>query len=234
MAQSVSDCLKIMRLALGKRNKNDPDTSDTVFLQYLNDFMQLTMSDDFKLFELFGTLQFPIDSSVVDGVYTFNDVGATDDFTNISQEGFISLTDPETESLSWNRLNITQDPSSFYGKWGVNNYSILTPGYPEDMLYYGNEMVFRTIPDKSYKVYIFGYKILPRLSEEDDDGEAINLPHDYYIRYIAYGSALNFARDYRFSAEDTSRLESIFAKERVTLMKRTHNQIKTSRALPRF
>ena len=55
MAQFVSDCLRIMRLAIGRRNENDPDSSDTTLRKYLNDFVSLTMSDDVKLFEQYGS-----------------------------------------------------------------------------------------------------------------------------------------------------------------------------------
>ena len=85
-----------MRLAIGRRNENDPDSDDTTLRQYINDFVSMTMSDDVKLFEQYGSLEFTIDED--SDVYTFNDVGADSNFTNISVEGFITLKDPEDES----------------------------------------------------------------------------------------------------------------------------------------
>jgi len=123
----VSDVLDIMRLAIGRRNANDPDSSDVILLKYLNDFVSLTMSDDIKLFEQFGTLTFTIDESNTTGVYTFNDVGADTDFVNISSESFISLLDPVNNSVSWNRLPIYQDPGEFFSIWGINNEEIFIP-----------------------------------------------------------------------------------------------------------
>ena len=164
MTQLVSDCLRTFRLAIGRRNENDPDSNDSTLLTYINDFASLTMSDDVKLFEQFGTLSFTIDETNTTGVYTFNDVGAGTNFTNISQEGFISLLDPPDESISWNQLWIYQDPGQFYSTWGINNTDVLIPGYPTEMLYYGDEMVFRTIPDTSYLVQIYGYKIVPEFA----------------------------------------------------------------------
>ena len=227
MAQ-VSDCLRIMRLAIGRRNENDSDSNDTTLRQYINDFVSMTMSDDVKLFEQFGTLEFTIDED--SDVYTFNDVGADSNFTNISVEGFITLTDPADESVSWNRLEIYQDPGKFYGYWGINNTDILIAGYPTEMLYYGTEMVFRTIPDTSYDVTIYGYK---EYAGFGDDGNPA-LPFDYWMRYIAYGAALNYARDYRFEADALNQLKVEFAHERKLLLTRTHNQAKHSRAIPRF
>lgn len=230
MAQLVSDCLRTMRLAIARRNENDPDSDDTTLFRYLNDFITLTMSDDLKVFEQFGTLTFTIDDSNTTGVYTFNDVGADTSFTNISQEAFISLTDPPDGSISWNRLWIYQDPGRFYADWGINNTDVLIPGYPTEMLYYGNEMVFRTIPNTSYQVQIYGYKIVPAFSSEGDP----EIPYDYWMRYLAYGAALNYARDYRYEGEKRAMLQADFAHERKLLLTRTHNQIKMSRALPRF
>lgn len=230
MAQFVSDCMRTMRLAIGRRNENDPDSNDNTIRQYINDFVNLTMSNDVKLFEQFGTLQFTIDETNTTGVYTFNDVGADSNFTNISQEAFITLTTPAEESISWNRLLIYQDPGLFYREWGVSNSEILTPGYPTEMLFYGNEMVFRTIPNTSYDVYIYGYKIVPTFS---DDGNP-EMPYDYWMRYIAYGAALNYARDFRYDQETKAQIAQDFAHERKLLLTRTHSQIRNSRCKPRF
>lgn len=230
MTQFVSDALRIMRLALGRRNENDPDSNDATLLQYLQDFINLTMSDDIKIFEQFGTLSFTIDESNTTGVYTFNDVGASSQFTNISQEGLISLTDPPDNSISWNRLWIYQDPGAFYAKWGINNSEVLIPGYPTDMLYYGNELVFRTIPNTSYLVQIYGYKVVPEFSEDGDPA----LPYDYWLRYLAYGAAKEYAMDYRYEDSAQTKIDRGFARQRKLLLTRTHNQIKQQRAFPRF
>jgi hypothetical protein len=193
------------------------------------------MTEDVHLFEQFGTLTFQISDANTTGVYTFNNVGATSNFSNISVEGFISLTNPPDESVSWNRLAIFMDPGVFYNIWGVNNTDVLIPGYPTQMLYYGTEMVFRTIPDTSYDVTLYGYKILePTVSPTGEStGETI-IPQDYWMRYIGYGAACNYARDYRFAQEDVARLEKSFARERKLLLTRTHNQRKVGRAQPNF
>ncbi len=230
MAQFVSDCLRTMRLALARRNPNDPDSSDTVFLQYLNDFINLTMTDDVKVFENFGTLTFVIDETSEDGVFTFEDLGIPKKFSNISQEAFISLTLPPNGSISWNQLDIYQDPGQFFYVWGVDNADVLIRGYPTMMLYYGEEFTFRTIPNTSYTVTIYGYTINNTL---DSEGDA-PIPHDYWMRYLAYGAAMNYARDYRFEGDKRQMLAQDFAHERKQLLTRTHQQIKQQRAYPRF
>lgn len=225
----VSNVLDIMRRAIGRRNENDPDSSETTLFNYLNDFISLTMSDDVKLFENFGTLIFTIDETVPSGVYTFNDVGASNDFVNLSMEAYISLLDPVNNSVSWNYLPIYQDPGEFFAIWGVNNEEILIPGYPTNMLFYGNEFTFRTIPNTSYQVYIFGYK---KINDFEDVDELI--PFDYWLRYLAYGAALNYAQDFRYEDASLEKIRRGFQRERKLMLTHTHNQIKQSRAMPRF
>lgn len=228
--RTVNECRTIMRRAIARRNENDPDATDTVLFQYIQDFIQLTMSDDLKIFEQFGTLIFDIDESNTTGVYTFNDVGASFNFVNISQEAFISLADPANNSVSWNQLWIYQDPGEFFYMWGINNDEILIPGYPTMMLYYGNEMTFRTIPNTTYQVRIYGYKEVEALSDDED----ATLPFAYWMRYVAYGAAKNYAADFNFDGEHQGRIENGFNREKKLLLTRTHNQIKQSRCFPRY
>lgn len=225
----VQDALDLMRVIVGRRNENDPDSSDQIFFKYLNDFVSLTMPNDTKLFESFGTLTFEIDESNTTGVYTFNDVGADFEFMNLSQEAFISLRDPINNSISWNWLPIYQDPGEFYAIWGINNEEILIPGYPTGMLYYGTEMVFRTIPNTAYIVKIYGYK-----KNADYPSFDSPLQFDYWLRYVAYGAAVNYARDYRYEANARNLIEASFKSERKQQLTHTHNQIKMARAMPRF
>lgn len=233
--RTVQDALDIMRIGLGRRNGNDPDSSDELFLSYLNDFVSLSMPNDTKLFESFGTLTFTIDESNTTGVYTFNDVGATQDFMNLSQEAYISLLDPVNNSVSWNQLPIYQNPGEFFAIWGINNDEILIPGYPTMMLYYGTEMTFRTIPNTSYMVKIYGYKKNADYTSPPESS-VYNLPlqFDYWLRYIAYGAMVNYARDYRYEASARQALEATFKSERKLQLTHAHNQAKMSRCMPRF
>lgn len=226
----VSDILNQMRIVLGRRNANDPDSSNNTLLNYLNQFIECNMAHDVKLFENFGTLEFTIDESNTTGVYNATDIGGTPGFTNYSQEAYISLLDPIGSSVSWNYLPIFQDPGEFYAIWGINNTDILIPGYPTNMLYYGNEFVFRTIPQTSYQIKMFGYKRI------DLDQTSLDLPIPFgdWARYLVYGAAANYARDYRYELNTKNEILKDFARERKMMLTHTHNQIKMSRAMPRF
>jgi len=226
----VSDVLRIMRQALQRRNANDPDATDAVFLRYINDFVSLTMSNDMRIAEQFGTLSFTVDENSLDGVYTFNDVAASSDFVDISSEAFISLYDPVDNSISWNELLIYYDPQQFFEMWGINNNETLIRGNPTEMLFYGNEMTFRTLPDTSYLVKIYGYKKCNDYSLEGDP----ELQFDYWLRYVAYGACVNYANDYGFDQEALDRLYKTFNRERCLMLNHTHNRIKKSRCFPQF
>lgn len=221
-----------MRKAIARRNENDPDSNDETLMQYINDFYSLTMSDDVKLFEQFGTMTFDIDETNTSGVYKFPDpaLGNSFEFVNISSEALISLTNPVNNSVSWNQLYIYQDPGEFFFRWGINNDETLIPGFPTEMLYYGDEFTFRTIPNTLYTVKIYGYK---KNLDFDNIGNE-ELPFDYWMRYLAYGAALNYAADNKFSQESTAQITTGFNRERKHLLTRTHNQIKISRCFPRF
>lgn len=236
MTRFVSDVLRIARNALGRTNENDPQASDSVLLSYLNDFVSLTMSDQIRMFEQFGTLTFTIDESNTTGVYTLDNdpttgiyIGSGTEFVSISQECYISLLDPVDNSVSWNQLPIYYDPGEFFGMWGINNDEILIPGYPTNMLFYGNEFTFRTIPNTSYLVKIYGYK---KHNDFPDANEP--LVYDRWLRYLAYGLAYNYAKDYRYEPNALAQIKANFADERNLMLTHTHNQIKMSRACPRF
>ncbi len=235
MVKTVQETIDLMRIILGRRNANDTDSSDDTMFYYLNNFITLSMPNDTKLFESFGTLSFTIDESNTTGVYTFNDVGASSEFMNISQEAYISLLDPVDNSVSWNQLPIYQNPGEFYSIWGINNDEILIPGYPTMMLYYGTELVFRTIPNTSYLIKIYGYKKNASLQTEAGVIPADDpIPFDYWFRYLAYGACVDYARDYRYEASARSMIETTFKSERKLQLTHAHNQYKMARPMPRF
>lgn len=231
MARYVSDCLRIMRLVLGRRNVNDSDSSDSVFKQYLQDFVSLHMGDDIKVFEKFGAVQFNIDDTVVDSTYSLADLNLKDTFTNISTEGFIYPTTTAGDSYSYMPLEVCLDPHQFYNNWGVENYTLLNAGMPSEMLYYNDTFVFRTIPDQEYTVILFAYRTTPEFDFDDGDPE---IPEAYWLRYIAYGAALLYMYDYRYSQEDIADLNRKHRDMRMLLAKRMHSQNKLTRGIPRY
>lgn len=229
MSRDISDVLRIMRLAIGRRNELDPDSNDSTLLQYIKDFMSLTMSDEVKIVEQWRSFTMEIDETTTDGVFTFPGASTATNFVNIIPRAMISLLSPQGESVSWYSLWVYQDPEVFYEKWGINNEDILTTGQPTDMLYYGNEFIFRTIPDTDYLVKFYGYQSVTEPSSTTEE-----LPFDYWLRFIAYGAAMEYASDYRLGEGTVRSIEKGFKKARKQLLTRTHNQTKTRRCQPRF
>ena len=191
--------------------------------------MNLTMSDEFKLFEQFRTMEFEIDETTTDGIYTFPSTDTSNAFVNLTNQALISLKDPEGSSVSWFPLDLVQDPGAFWMRWGINNEDILVTGQPTEVLYHGNQLVFRTIPDDSYIVQFFGYREIDQPTSTTDE-----LPYDYWLRFIAYGSCKAYAADYRLQENTVANIERNYKRERNLLSKRTHNQVKIQRGVPRF
>ena len=218
-----------MRLAISRRNTSDPDSDSSTLLGYINDFVSITMSNEVRLFEQFGTLTFQIDDTNETGVYTFNSLGADHEFVSLMGDAFISLTDDPGSSLSWNSLGVCLNPGDFFSYWGIDNEDLLIPGMPTEVLFYGNELTFRTIPDTEYTVTMYGYK-----KNTDFSADTNPLDFDYWLRFIAYGAAVNYAMDYRFADNVTESLKRDYAREKKLMLQHTHNQIKYSRGSPSF
>jgi hypothetical protein len=219
MSRDVGDAIAIMRRLLSRRNEFDPNADFQMMLSYLNDFIKFTMATDVNVFELQGTLEFTIDETVTDGVYTLNDVGASSDFVNITHGAFVDDQD----------LTIWQNPKTFFHKWNTFDVTELTAGMPTDMLYYGDQFTFRTIPDQEYTVRIYGYK-----ENEEFVNDSDLLPYEYWVRYVAYGAGRNYAQDFNYEQARIASIEKGYMREKKLLLTRTHNQIKKSRTIPQF
>jgi len=224
MSRQVDDCLTIMRNVLSRRNTNDPSSSDAILIRHLNDFVITAFPHITRFIELNGTLEFTINTTPADGVYTFNDVGASSDFASISLTAYVDN----------NPLNVYLNPVDFYGKWDQFTVADIPTGMPIDMLYYGNQFVFRGIPDQSYTVRIFGYTQIQEFDESTTDAGNEDLPFSYYVRYFAYGGALNFALDNNYDDERLNKIKMGFKREKKNLMARTHHQLKIGRTKPSF
>lgn len=223
MSRDVSDVLTLFRRIVARNNPNDPNANFSTMIRYINDFYAFHMNKDVHLFQLEGTLEFTIDQNSTDGVYTFNDVGAGSDFEYLTVSGFINDND----------LIIWHNPYEFYHRWQTFDVSELTPGMPTDMLFYGNELVFRTIPDQEYTVRIFGYKANVEFDEGNTAGDEA-LPFAEWVRYIAYGAARNYSMDFNYDEARINSIKAGFIREKNILMTKQHNVVKFERSIPRF
>jgi hypothetical protein len=224
VTRKVSDVLTLMRRIIG-RDSNDNQATDTLMLNYLNDFVTLKMPMSMHLANQFSTLTFNIDETT-EGVYTFNDVGATTDFMDVGTEGFIF--DPNATTSSWSTIGIYRDAESFYNRWGVNNEDTLTKGMSTEVLFYDNQFVFRTIPDKTYTVKMYGYKM-----PAEYEGTTSELQFSAWLRTLAYGSSLDYANDFNYSDEKIAKIEKNYNSERKHLLTQTHSELTKKRCIPK-
>ncbi len=227
MPRKVKDVIDIFRRITSKRNPNDPDANFDVIIRYINDFYALHMNQDVHLFKIEGTLKFVIANkteTVNDGVITFNEiVGQSSAFEYLTVSGYVDNND----------LVIWHNPKEFFDRWQEFDTTLLTAGMPTDMLFYGNELIFRTVPDKAYTIRIFGYK-RNTIFEETGDNVSQELPFDEWVRYIAYGAARNYAQDFNFDEERKASIKAGFMREKGILQAREHNVRKYERSIPRF
>lgn len=225
VTRTVSDVLTIMRRAIS-RSANDSQATDDVLLRYINDFIALKAPLSMKLANQFSTLTFTIDGTT-EGIYTFNDLGADTNFVDVGTEAFIY--DPNATTSNWSTIGIYRDPESFYYRWGVNNETLLTTGMPTEVLFYDNQFVFRTIPDKQYSVKMYGYKFNGEYPEADS-----NIQFPYWLRWISYGAALDFATDFNYAVDKLHSLTLSYQKERKLLLLKTHGEITKQRCIPSY
>ena len=228
MARTVQQVIAIMRRAIGRRNTEDPDSSDEILITYINDFLTLQMPNGLKLNEKFSSFEFQIDTTNTTGIFDFPDSATSEDFINLDDSGLISAATPADNSLEWWDLCVLFDEKEFFHRWGFNNHETLVKGGPSEVLYWDNKLTFRAIQDKAYIVKLFGYKRPAAV------GSSSSLEFDYWLRYVAYGAARDYAADFRLESEALSNIERNFGRERQLLLTRTHNQIKVDRPPPTF
>lgn len=215
MAKSTADLITIVRNVTGRVDNSDPLFTDDIILGYINDFYRLEMGQDLRIkenetwweFTLLTTDPNPYPVVLQD----INTQGVTTIGNLCYVDGF---------QIWW-----YQDPQTFFWKWPqTQDYE---PSRPTDVLYYNNELLFRSPPDQSYPVKINAY----RVEAEMVAGE--NISEDYLWRYVSYGAARDIFSDYG-ELDLWERYEPVFRKYRSLVYARTYQQQMSERSLPRF
>lgn len=213
MAKAGSDVIQIMRNVTGRVDSSDPLFSDSVMLEYANDFLQLIMPQDVRLVENKTWWTFTLGTSDPDPFPV--DLGTL---------GFSTIGPPAYSGgfeMQW-----FQSPALFFGKWPeTQDYQAQRP---IDVLYYNNELIFRGPPDQDYDIKIASYKVEPRLS-----GESEALESDYFWRYVAYGASLDLFSDYG-EMEDFNKYYPVFKRYQGLVYARTNQQNMSQRTYPTF
>lgn len=218
----------IMRKVIGQRDSSSPDATNEILMQYILEFMQLNMPNDIKVQDNWTYYQF---NTVADTpVYSFNvdstqTVNTTPSIAPDQINKKFMIVKPPCWSIDNNaavqnsiQMYWYQDPQRFYNFWGyIDDTTALTSGQPTDILYYNNQFVLRPMPDAVYEIKMAAYVV-------DDDFEITdNLPLGYTYRYIAYGAARDYLRDF-LDTETLAQIEPAYQEYRELVSGRTAAQ----------
>ena len=219
MAISAADLILILRNCTGRIDSSDPQFTDAIMLQRLNQFIQLQSTQDIRIFKNETWYEFnygptdpepwPVDLQNI--VLASNQTGASTIGPPAYADGF---------QLFW-----YQDPQEFYRIWPETQ--TYAPSRPTYVLYYNNELVFRNPPNVDYAIKIQAYQVEIQV---DPDGL---LNQDYLYRYICYGAALDIFAD--FGEMDKYRdIFPVYQRYRAFVYARTGQQLQSMRTAPQF
>ncbi len=218
MAKSAGDLITILRNVTGRVDASDPLFTDTIMLQYLQDFIQLQSTQDIRIFKNKTWYEFtltptdpdPFPVNLQEIILINGNQGASTIEPPCYADGFY---------VFW-----YQDPAEFYGIWPETQ--TYQPQRPTYVLYYNNELTFRGPPNKDYLIKIAAYQVELEIT---DDG----LNQDYLYRYICYGTALDIFSDFG-EMERWKEIWPAYQRYRALVYSRTYCQYQNQRPSPEF
>lgn len=225
MPKSGANIISIVRNVTGRVDASDPLFTDEVMLGYVNDFLNLEMPQEVRLYQNKTWWEFTIDE-LTDDPYPV-DLEALG-YTTIGATAYIVQTDttvtPNTVTLF--DLWWYQSPAVFYNIWPQQEPN--SRQRPQYVLYYNNHLVFRGPPDKEYGVKIQAYKVEAVLSAASEE-----IASSYFWRYVAYGTALDIFSDYG-EMDKYANLMPAFMRYKSMVYARTNQQLMNQRTYPEF
>lgn len=212
MAKTAQDLVTILRNVTGRVDRSDPLFTDTIMLQYLNDFIVQLSTQDVRLFKNRTFWEF-----------TYGP-GNDDPFpVDLDALGFSTI-GPFATANGF-RMFWYQSPGDFYFRWPETQ--TYDPTRPTDVLWYNNQLTFRAPPDQDYdiKIEAYAYELLV-------DAES-PLNNDYLFRYLAYGAALDIFSDYG-EMNKWNEIYPVYMRYRGLVYARTFQQQMNQRSDPEF
>ena len=218
MAKSAADLILILRNTTGRVDASDPQFTDSIMLQYLQDFIQLQSTQDIRIFKNKTWYEFnfgpgdpnPYPVNLQNIILVDGQVGASTIEPPCYADGFF---------VFW-----YQSPQEFFQIWPeIKPYQPQRPTY---VLYYNNELLFRGPPDKSYLIKMEAYQVEIQIS----DGV---LNQDYLYRYICYGAALDIFSDFG-EMDKWNEIYPAYKRYRALVYSRTYSQYQNQRPSPEF
>lgn len=219
MAITAENMILLLRNITGRVDASDPMFTDEIMLEYLNNFIQLSSTQDIRIFKNrtwwefdFGPSDpnpYPVDLQNI--ILASGNTGASTIEPPAYCDGFY---------LFW-----YQDPTQFYAIWPeTQEYQTSRPTY---VLYYNNELTFRNPPTETYAIKIAAYQVEVELTPQG------TLQSDYLYRYVAYGAALDIFADFG-EMDKYNDIYQPFMRYKNLVYARTYCQHQNQRASPEF
>lgn len=218
MAKSGQDLITILRNITGRVDKTDPQFTDEIMLQFLQDFIQLQSTQDIRIFKNKTWYEFsfgptdpnPYPVNLQNIILVNGNQGASTIEPPCYADGFF---------VFW-----YQSPQEFYQIWPETQ--TYTPQRPTYVLYYNNELTFRGPPDKNYLIKMEAYQVEIQITNDV-------LNQDYLYRYICYGAALDIFSDYG-EMDKWREIFPAYQRYRALVYGRTNCQYQNQRPAPEF
>jgi hypothetical protein len=224
MPKSGAEIIQIVRNVTGRVDASDPLFTDTIMLGYVNDFLNLEMPQDARLFENKTWWEFTIDQTTVDPFPV--DLAALG-FSTIGPPAYVWVNN-EVSPTQITRFSLWwyQSPAVFFAKWP--QVVGATPQRPQDVLYYNNELIFRGPPDQEYTIQIQANMIEAELASPSDE-----VTNSYFWRYVAYGAAMDIFSDFGEMDKYNATMPA-YMRYRSMMYARTNQQYENQRTYPTF
>ncbi len=223
MTKTAADLILILRNVTGRVDQSDPQFTNAIMLQYLQDFIQLQSTQDIRIFKNKTWWEFeygptdpnPFNVNLQEIVLINGNAGASTLEPPAYADGFY---------VFW-----YQDPTEFYAIWPETQ--VYTPQRPTYVLYYNNQLTFRGPPDKDYLIKIAAYQVEVQITNGllGTDSQGM----DYMYRYICYGAALDIFSDFG-EMDKWQEIFPAYQRYRALVYSRTHSQYQNQRPSPEF
>lgn len=215
MAKTLENVAAIVRKITARL---DGSISDETIYTYINDFYQLEMGQELRLFDSRG-------------FYEFDLVASTDTYA-IDMDAAVGIGYSLLSAPVWIdgfEVNFYVTPETFFAIWPeTQDY---TEQRPTDVLWYNNILTFRGPPDDDYPVKITAYEINDALDVTGSGSDEIG--EDYWFRYLAYGAALDILAD-GGEFEKISQVVPLFERYKDLVESRNYNQMQSKVAIRNF
>jgi hypothetical protein len=219
MTVSTADLILILRNVTGRVDNTDPQFTDAIMTQYLQNFISLSSTQEIRLFKNYtwwefefgpdGSNPYPFDLESI--VLSNGNTGASTIGPLCYASGF---------PVVWH-----ENPREFYALW-PESQTTFTPQRPTHVLYYNNALTFRGPPDIDYNIKIQAYSLEIQLT-------TTGLQADYLYRYVAYGAALDIFSDFG-EMDRWNEIFPVFRRYRSLVYSRTNSQYQSQRPSPEF